>query len=213
MLKIYGNKTFNAVKAVLAAEEAGVDYEYIVVDLQSGAHKAPDYMKIHPLGKIPAMEHDGHAIFESNNMCRYIANISDSNLYSKDALEAAKIDQAVDFIGYHAGRWITVYFFEEIVKTVLLGKEVDPAAIEEAAGFLKDQLTYMDGLLIDNQFLCGDHLTIADCVAFAMIMVHEYTTFDIGNYAHICRWYDQIKERPAYSAMMQHFPVGYDFTK
>lgn len=213
MLKIYGNKTFNAVKAVLAAEEAGVDYEYVVVDLQSGAHKAPDYMKIHPLGKIPAMEHNGNAIFESNNMCRYIANISDSNLYSKDALEAAKIDQSVDFIGYHAGRWITVYFFQEIVKTVLMGGETDPAAIEEAAGFLKDQLAYMDGLLADNEFLCGDHLTIADCVAFAMIMTHEYTTFDIGAHANISRWYDQIKARPSYSAMMQHFPGGYDFTK
>ena len=32
MLKIYGAKTFNAVKAVLTAEEAGVDYEYVTMD-------------------------------------------------------------------------------------------------------------------------------------------------------------------------------------
>jgi len=76
MLKIYGNKTFNAVKAVLVAEELGLDYEYVVIDFASGEMKTPEYMKIHPLGKIPAMEHDGEPIFESNNMCRYLANIS-----------------------------------------------------------------------------------------------------------------------------------------
>lgn len=211
MLKIYGAKTFNAVKAVLSAEEAGIDYEYVAMDFASGEHKSPEYIKIHPLGKIPAMEHNGHPIFESNNMCRYIANISDSNLYSKDALEAANIDQMVDFIGYHVGRWITTYFFQEIVKKAFQGTDPDPEEIAEAAGFLEQQMPYLDGILSENEFLCGDHVTIADCVAFAMIMAHEYTSFSIDNYANICRWYDQIKARPSYAAMMKHFPVGYTF--
>jgi|TARA_R110002096_G_scaffold416576_3_gene619681 glutathione S-transferase len=211
MLKIYGAKTFNAVKAVLTAEEAGVDYEYVAMDFSSGEHKSPEYMKIHPLGKIPAMEHNGQPIFESNNMCRYIANISDSKLYSKDALEAANIDQMVDFIGYHAGRWITTYFFQEIIKKAFQDADPDPEEIAEAAGFLEKQLPYLDGLLAESDFLCGDHVTIADCVAFPMIMAQEYTSFSIENYANICRWYDQMKARPSYGAMMEHFPDGYKF--
>ena len=211
MLKIYGAKTFNAVKAVLSAEEAGVDYEYVAMDFSKGDHKSPEYMQIHPLGKIPAMEHNGHPIFESNNMCRYIANISDSDLYSKEALEASTIDQMVDFIGYHTGRWITTYFFQEIVKKAFHGADPDPEEIAEAAGFLDGQLPYLDGILAENEFLCGDHMTIADCVALAMSMAHEYTSFSIENYSNIKRWYAQIKARPSYSAMMVHFPDGYTF--
>lgn len=211
MLKIYGAKTFNAVKAVLTAEECGADYEYIEMDFTKGDHKKPDYMKIHPLGKIPAMEHNGNPIFESNNMCRYIANISGKRLYSDDPLQASRIDQMVDLIGYHVGRWITVYFFQEIVKRVFRGEEPDAAAIEEAAGFLAEQLPYLDGILADNEFLCGNEVTIGDCVAFAMIMTSEHTSFSIDSYTNITRWYNQMKARPSYAAMMKHFPDGYNF--
>jgi glutathione S-transferase len=212
MLKIYGNKTFNAVKAVLTAEELGLDYEYLVVDFASGEMKSPEFLKIHPLGKVPAMTHNGEAIFESNNMCRYLANISGKKLYSDDPLEAARIDQTVDLIAHHVGKWITTYFFEEIVKKAFGRGDPDPAAIEEAKGFLDQQLPYLDGLLADNDFLCGKDMTIADCVAFAMIMAHEYTSFEISDHKNICRWYDQIKARPSFDAMMKHFPGGYDFS-
>ncbi len=211
MLKIYGNKTFNAVKAVLVAEELGLDYEYVVIDFGSGEMKTPEYMKIHPLGKIPAMEHNGHAIFESNNMCRYLANISDKKLYSDDPLQASKIDQTVDFIAHHVGKWITTYFFQEIAKKAFGRGEPDAAAIEEAAGFLEQQLPYLNGLLADNDFLCGSEISIADCIAFAMIMAHEYTSFEIKDHKNICRWYDQMKARPSHEAMMKHFPGGYSF--
>lgn len=211
MLKIYGAKTFNAVKAVLTAEECGAEYEYVAMDFAKGEHKSPEYMKIHPLGKIPAMEHDGNPIFESNNMCRYIANISGKKLYSDDPLQAARIDQMVDFIAHHVGRWITIYFFEEIVKKVFRGADPDQGEIDEAAGFLAEQFPYLDGILSDNEFLCGDDISIGDCVAFAMIMAHEYTSLNIDNYANITRWYNQMKARPSHAAMMQHFPGGYKF--
>jgi len=211
MLKIYGSKTFNAVKVVLTAEELGLDYQYIDMDFSKGDHKSPDYMKIHPLGKIPAMEHDGNPIFESNNMCRYLANISGAKLYSKDPLEAAKIDQVVDIIGYHIGKSISTYFFEEIVKKVFFQKDPNEGAIAKEAGFLAEQLPYLDGLLEDSDFLCGDEISIADTIAFAMIMAREYTSFDISDHKYICRWYDQMKARPSYAAMMKHLPQGYNF--
>lgn len=211
MLKIYGNKTFNAVKVVMTAEELDLDYDYVVIDFASGEMKSPDYVKIHPLGKIPAMEHDGNAIFESNNMCRYLANISGKKLYSDDPLQAAKIDQTIDFIAHHVGKWITTYFFQEIVMKVFYEKEPDAEELAEAKGFLDQQLPYMDGLLGGNDFLCGDDVTIADCVAFAMIMANEYTSFSIDDYENITRWYNQMKARPSYAAMMKHFPGGYNF--
>lgn len=211
MLKIYGAKTFNAVKAVLTAEECGAEYEYIDMDFTKGEHKKPEYLKIHPLGKIPAMEHNGNPIFESNNMCRYIANISGKKLYSDDPFKAARIDQMVDLIGYHVGRWITVYFFQEIVKKAFRGEDPDQSALEEAAGFLAEQLPYLDGILAENSFLCGDEISIADCIAFAMVMASDYTSFSIDEYANITRWYNQMKARPSYDAMMQHIPGGYKF--
>lgn len=211
MLKIYGNKTFNAVKVILTAEELGLEYDYVVLDFAKGEHKSPDYMKIHPMGKIPAMEHNGKAIIESNNMCRYLANISDKKLYSDDPYKAAMIDQTVDFIAHHAGSWIASYFFQEIVKKVFLQKGVNPKAIKEAEENLAVQLPYLDGMLKENDFLCGNEITIADCVGFSMFMTMDYTTFDCSSYKNIMRWYKMMKARPSYKAMMKCFPGGYNF--
>ena len=164
MLKIYGNKTFNAVKVVMTAEELGMEYEYVVVDFASGEMKSAQYMKIHALGKVPTMEHDGNVIFESNDMYRYLANVAGGKLYSKDPLQASKLDQTVDLIAHHVGKWITTYFFQEIVKKAFHGTEPDADAISEAAGFLAQQLSYLDGLLAGNVFRCDDDISIADCV-------------------------------------------------
>lgn len=210
-MKIYGNKTFNAVKVVLTAEEIGLDYEYVVVDLTTGEHKKQDYLKINPQGKIPALEHDGKYLSESNTMCRYLANISGHKLYSADAYNAAKIDQMVDFIALHAGRWISMYFFQELVVRDLLGKEIDTSAIDEAAGFLSQQLPYLDGVLGEEEFLCGDEVTIADTIAVAFFMTKDYTSLSCDDYKNICRWYDQMSARPAFAATMEHFPGGYGF--
>ncbi|MCC3859657.1 glutathione S-transferase family protein [Pseudemcibacter aquimaris] len=211
MLTIYGNKTFNVVKVVMAAEEIGLDYEYKMIDFTTGEMKSPEYLKIHPFGKVPAIEHNGTAIVESNNICRYLANIGGKKLYSDDPLAAAKIDEMIDFIGYHAGHTITTYFYQEIVKKAFHKAEPNKDSIAKAKETLDGQLPFIDEKLGSTEFICGDNITIADCVAFGMVMVHEYTSLDISEYENICRWYDMMKQRPSYAAMMEHIPGGYDF--
>ena len=211
MLKIYGAKTFNAVKVVMTAEEAGLEYEYQNMDFKKGEHKAPEYLKLHPLGKIPAIEHNGHAIFESNNICRYLARIGENELYADAPLDAAKIDQMVDFIGYQIGYWVTVYFFQEIVKKTFRELDPNPDKVKQAGEMLKEFHAHADKLLGENEYLCGDRITIADTVAFAMFFVSEYTTYDFSEFSNLCRWYNQIKARPSFDVVMEKIPNGYDF--
>lgn len=208
-MKIYGDKTFNAAKVVLTAEELGIDYEYVVIDLLKGQHKSENFRKINPLAKIPAIEHDGHFLYESNAICRYLANISAHKLYSADAYKAAKIDQMVDFMALHAGRWLTTYFYQELILRDVFSKEVDQATIDEAAKNLTRELPFLDNLLSENEFLCGDDITIADTIAFALFMVKEHTSLCCDDYKNICRWYDQLSARPSFGAAMKHLPGGY----
>ncbi|HNN94371.1 MAG TPA: glutathione S-transferase, partial [Pseudomonadota bacterium] len=46
-------------------EELGIPYEKVVVDIRKGENKTPEYLKINPNGVVPALVHDGVAIFES----------------------------------------------------------------------------------------------------------------------------------------------------
>ena len=62
----------NIGKPMLALKEKGVDFESVYIDLQKFEHHAPDYLKINPLGVIPAAEHDGLRLYESTAIMEYV---------------------------------------------------------------------------------------------------------------------------------------------
>ena len=56
----------------LALEEKGVDYDLVEIDLLTGAGQTPEYLARHPFGKVPAFEHDGFALYETDAITRYV---------------------------------------------------------------------------------------------------------------------------------------------
>src|ERR1700684_2513694 len=67
-------------------EEVGAPYEVRVVDFKSGAHKAPAYLAVNPMGKLPAIVHRGAVVTECAAICAYLA----------DAFPAAGLAPALD---------------------------------------------------------------------------------------------------------------------
>lgn len=56
-------------------EEVGAHYEKSLIDISKGEHQSPDYLKIHPLGLVPAFRlENGKYIFESAGICMYLAD-------------------------------------------------------------------------------------------------------------------------------------------
>ena len=198
MITIYGATTFTATKVLFTAEEIGLDYEYVHLDLAKGEHKSPEHLARHPLGKVPALEHDGNCLIESASMCRYLANISDHKLYSADPLQAAHIDQMIDLMCHHVGRWLAVYFYQEVVLQRFYKKEPDQAAIAEAKGFLEQQLPYIEQTLTNNRFLCGSELTLADTIALPYFHAALTTSFTLDGFPAIARWHQEVSQRPAF---------------
>jgi glutathione S-transferase len=55
-------------------EELGVPYEMKLLDLSKGMHKAPDYLAVNPMGKVPAITHKGTPVTEAAAICCYLAD-------------------------------------------------------------------------------------------------------------------------------------------
>ena len=205
-MKIYGFPTFNLSKVLLTAEELNLDYEYIPLDLSKAEHKSDAHLARHPFGKVPVLELDGAYYIESNSICRFLAEKNDNKLYSEDISQRAYINQWIDLMAQHIGRWMTVLFFEEKLKSKFFGGEPDQAQIDEALGFLEQQLPTLDEALERNAFIVGDTLTIADLIAFSYCQTHEYTRLNFETYPHIKQWYQNIKARPSFARAMENFP-------
>ena len=55
-------------------EEVGVPYETKILSFEKREHKSPEYLAINPMGKIPAIVHDGTVVTESAAICAYLAD-------------------------------------------------------------------------------------------------------------------------------------------
>ena len=205
-MKLYGFATPNMTKVLLCAEQLGLEYEYVHLNPAKGEIKTPEHIARHPLGKIPVLEHDGDIFYESSAICRYMANISDSEMYKGDAKHMALIDQWVDFMCHHIGKWVGVYFFQEIVNKRFFNKDINEEAMSEAKGHLAEQLPILDAQLAQGEYLTGDKMSIADPIAFGFFNIQEVTDFDFSAYPNIVRWYESIKASPAYDKAFSHFP-------
>ena len=55
MIKLYWSPRSRSFSALWLMEETGLPYERVLTDISTGAQKAPDYLKVNPMGKVPAL--------------------------------------------------------------------------------------------------------------------------------------------------------------
>ena len=56
-------------------EETGAPYEVHLIDFMKGAHKAPEYLAVNPMGKLPAISYRGQVVTECAAICAYLADV------------------------------------------------------------------------------------------------------------------------------------------
>src|SRR4051812_11425076 len=70
---IYGPAYSTYARTVrLALEEKGAPYELVPVDIITGQHQQPDHLARQPFGPVPAFDHDGFTLYETDAIIRYI---------------------------------------------------------------------------------------------------------------------------------------------
>ncbi len=192
MYRLYGIPTQNTLKIGYVLDSIGVDYEYQRMDLAKGEHKTDWFLKINPVGKVPALKHNDFSVFESSAICRYIAVVESSNLYPQDLKLRAEADQWIDFMGHHLGRWLSTLFFEQVLRRVLKFGEPDAAKSEEAHGFIVEQLVPVNDHLSKTGYFVGNSLSIADFIAFAYIEQTEALKIDLSKYPNVQKWLSKL---------------------
>src|SRR5262245_62222323 len=71
-MKLYYNPKSRAAIAKWMLDECGADYEIVPIDFTKREHKTPEFLKINPAGKLPALVDGEVKIFESAAICLYL---------------------------------------------------------------------------------------------------------------------------------------------
>src|SRR5689334_5244388 len=74
MLTLFYGPQTRSTRPRFLLEELGVPYELHRLDMSKGEHKSEEYLKVHPLGKVPALRDGEQVLLESVAICLYLAD-------------------------------------------------------------------------------------------------------------------------------------------
>jgi GST-like protein len=199
MIDLYTAPTPNGHKISIALEELDLDYRVIVLDLMAGDQKQPDYMKINPNGRIPAIvdrSEDDFAVFESGAILIYLAEKT-GKLMPPDDKKRSEVLQWLMFqmagIGPMQGQ-ANVFFryFPEKIQ----------AAIDRYQKETRRLYEVLDTRLENRDYLAGE-FSIADIATWPWVRIHKWAGVDIEGLDNLKRWKDSLAARPAFGRGIQ----------
>jgi GSH-dependent disulfide-bond oxidoreductase len=196
-LTLFAFDTPNARKITVALEEMGLPYAVQVVDIGKNEQFAPDFLKISPNNKIPALlDTDGpdgqtQTVFESGAILIYLAEKSGLFWPAKGAGRVAALEWLMFQVGGFGPAPGQVHHF------AALSDEGDKRYGLQR--FMAETLRLygvMDRRLAEHAFFAGE-LSIADFAILGWVWRHPRHQVDLAKFPHVQRWYQALMARPA----------------
>ena len=173
-------------------EEIGYQYKVTNIDISKGEQFKPEFKKISPFAKIPAIvdhSNNNQAVFESGAILIYLAERS-GKFYDKD--NKLNIDQwlmaQMGSIGPFIGQYHFFYKFN---------KGLSEVGEKRYFEMTKKVYEVLENHLSKNDYLAGENYSIADIATWPWIARHQWHDIGLKNYDNLCDWYIRIADRPA----------------
>lgn len=186
--------------ARLALEEKGVPYRLNEVDIFAEGGPEAAHRARHPFGKIPALEHNGFALYETAALCRYVDEAFDGPaLQPREVRTRARMAQIVGLLDSYGYRNMVWSVFVELSGDTAQEGRTDRATVE--AGLERSAVVLAElARLGDGPFLSGDTLTLADLHAapmLAYLMVPEEGRALVTQHPRMAAWAEAMSSRPS----------------
>ena len=174
--------------ALALLEELGADYELQVLNIQIGEQRQPGYLAVNPLGKVPAVLHEGALVTEQPAIYQYLAE-----LYPEAGLSPAP---GTALRGPYL-RWLAFY-----------GSSFEPALIDKALqrpaaspsmlpyGDYDSVINALNAQLEKGPYLLGDTITAAD-ILWGVALGWTVSFKMVPETPAIRAYIDRIDARPA----------------
>ncbi len=204
MLKFYYNKAPNPMKVALFLEETGLPYDAIPVDTMKGEQHSEAFRKINPNAKVPAIEYDGHRVFDSNAILLYLAD--------KIGVLHGRPEDRGELLSWLM--WISSGlgpFSGQAVHFQHMAPEKPPYAVNRYVREVERHYKVLDDHLSGREWIVGHGYSIADIAAWGWIdrYVRVLGENALDAYPNLKAWYERVNARPAVERARR---IGQDHT-
>ena len=195
------NTSSNVQKVMWLLAEIGADCTRVDMGGAYGGNREEEYLKRNPNGVVPTILHGDHAVWESNTILRYIANVfPDSGLYPAEAVARAQIERWMDWQLSTFGP-ANVLLYQGIIRTPAPYRQRD--AIEQYRQRNAELVAILDGVLSERKFVAGHAFTLADIAMGPQI--HRWFNLPVERpeAKHVRNWYGGLCERAPFVEHVQ----------
>ena len=197
MIDLYFWSTPNGYKVSILLEELGMPYRVVPVHIGKGDQFKPEFLKISPNNKIPALvDPDGPgqapiALFESGAIMMYLAEKAGGAFLPQEMRQRYDVVQWLMFqmggVGPMLGQ---AHHFRKYAP-----EKID-YAIDRYTREATRLYTVIDRRLADSEYLAGDY-SIADMATYPWLRAHKWQGQDLADFPNLQRWYASVRARPA----------------
>ncbi len=192
MLRFYYNLAPNPTKVALCLEELGLPYEAVPVDTRKGEQHAPEFLRINPNAKVPAIVDGDQVVFDSNAILLYLAEKTGQFLPPANARGQmlSWLMFVASGIGPYSGQAVHFTRFAPEPKEYAVNRYVFEA---------RRHWGILDARLATRRFMLGEDYTLVDMAVWGWSRLVPFVLGDdaLNGLPHVKRHLDEINARPA----------------
>ena len=194
-MKIYHAPNTRLVRIVWLFEELGLPYDLEKLKLGDPVMRSPEYLKVHPMGRVPALQDGDTTIFESGAIVQYVlAKHGNGHLVPDTA--STDFPQYLQWLHYAEGMIMPPVNII-VVETILLPAERrNQANVDRATKLLSRMLSAVDVHLGGREFLAGD-FSGADIMTGHACTVARRLGADVSDKPNVAAYIERLNARPA----------------
>ena len=196
MIKLYHAPRTRSVRIYWLLEELGLPYELKTVEFTPQTLKSPEYLKVHPLGKVPSIEDDGLTMFESGAILEYLLE-----KYGKGRLAPAPgTPTRGPFLQWvHFAEATALPPLADIAAHSFVRPEAEriPAVIPDARNRATAVLGVIEQALGSKPYLLGNEFSGADIMMGYALLLMKWFGLVTDAYPKSAAYLARLEQRPA----------------
>ena len=194
-MKIHHAPNSRSVRALWLFNELNLPYELEVYPLGDKSMRTPEYLKVHPMGRVPALEDGELTIFESGAIVQYVLE-KYGNGKMLPTTSSPNYSNYLQWLHYAEGM-IMPQINIIVVETIFLPEERrNQTNVDRATKLLNRMLTAIDLHMQDREFLAGE-FSGADIMTGHACIVSGRLGADISDKPNVSAYIERLEARPA----------------
>lgn len=198
MLRLFYAPGTIAVATAITLHEAGLKFEPVPVDFPSGEQTKPDYHRINPKGRVPALVTDHGTLTETGALLEYIAAMApQANLVPSDPFQAAKMREVM----YYLASTMHVAHAHKVRGERWADAESSWTDMNaKVAQNMTDCCTHIETCCLTGPFVLGDQISLADPWLFTICTWLTGDGVDLSRFDALRTFMQQMESRPSVQA-------------